>query len=114
MTDDVEKRVLEQLGAFNAEIAVKNFTDDQVYGVSLRVFLSTNQVLLFLKPNVVVGYQVQEFRDAFNEIDTDGGGSLSADELGQLLRNLGQEPTETELYNIIYEADTDGDNENIH
>ncbi len=53
--------------------------------------------------------QVQEFRDAFNEIDTDGGGSLSADELGQLLRNLGQEPTETELYNIIYEADTDGE-----
>lgn len=83
LADDVEKRVLEQLGAFNAEIAVKNFTDDQV----------------------------QEFRDAFNEIDTDGGGSLSADELGQLLRNLGQEPTETELYNIIYEADTDGNGE---
>ncbi len=30
MADDVEKRVLEQLGAFNAEIAVKNFTDEQV------------------------------------------------------------------------------------
>lgn len=83
LENDVEKRVMEQLGAFNAEVAVKNFTDEQV----------------------------QEFRDAFNEIDTDGGGSLSADELGLLLRNLGQEPTETELYNIIYEADTDGNGE---
>ena len=61
----------------------------------------------FVYPHALVE-QVQEFRDAFNSIDTDGGGSLSADELGQLLRNLGQEPTETELYNIIYEADTDG------
>jgi len=45
---------------------------------------------------------------AFNAFDKDGGGSIDKEELHELFRSLGQQPTEEELDNMIRCADTDG------
>ena len=48
--------------------------------------------------------QVAELRQAFNEFDADGGGTISTRELGYAMRSLGMNPTETELLDIINEV----------
>ena len=40
--------------------------------------------------------------------DKDGDGTISHKELGAVMRNLGQNPTEQELQEIINEVDADG------
>ena len=40
-------------------------------------------------------------RNAFHIFDTDGNGVISSDELGNLLRTLGQEPTEAHINELI-------------
>lgn len=50
-------------------------------------------------------------RRLFFEIDKDGSGSIDAEELGQVMRQLGQNPTEAELNELIKsvdEGDADG------
>ena len=41
--------------------------------------------------------QVAELKQAFNEFDIDGGGTISTHELGWAMRAMGMNPTETEL-----------------
>lgn len=55
--------------------------------------------------------QIEEFREIFSMYDEDGGGSISTEELGKVMRNLGQNPTEEELKDIIAEIDIDGNGE---
>jgi len=45
---------------------------------------------------------------AFFQVDSDGSGSIDKEELGQMLKNLGQSPTEEELQAMIDEADGGG------
>jgi len=52
--------------------------------------------------------QTAEFREAFNEFDKDGSGSISTKELVGVMRSIGQNPTEDEILELILEADTDG------
>ena len=52
--------------------------------------------------------QVAELREAFNEFDTDGGGTISTRELGFAMRAMGMNPTENELLELINEFDEDG------
>ncbi|GAA6083599.1 calmodulin-1a, partial [Tachysurus ichikawai] len=52
--------------------------------------------------------QITEFREAFMLFDKNGDGSISTAELGSVMRSLGQNPTDTELYEIIREVDADG------
>lgn len=52
--------------------------------------------------------QLDEFREAFNSFDEDGGGSIDASELEDVLKSLGQEATKEELDKLIAVADTDG------
>lgn len=40
--------------------------------------------------------------------DKDGDGRITAKELGTVLKSLGQNPTETELRDMINEVDSDG------
>ena len=52
--------------------------------------------------------QLEEFREAFNAFDKDGGGSIDKAELMDLFRSLGQSPSEEELDKMVKCADADG------
>ncbi|KAK7113927.1 hypothetical protein V1264_000079 [Littorina saxatilis] len=52
---------------------------------------------------------VAELREAFRLFDKDGDGSISTDELGTVMRNLGQFPSIDELNTMLKEIDIDGD-----
>lgn len=49
-----------------------------------------------------------EFRQAFKLFDKDGDGTVSTNELGVVMRSLGQKPTDEELHAMINEVDEDG------
>ncbi|KAJ6551371.1 calmodulin-like protein 12-like protein [Mycena capillaripes] len=51
--------------------------------------------------------QISEFKEAFSLFDTDGDGTITAMELGTIMRSLGQNPTEAELRDMINEIDSD-------
>ncbi|XP_033736481.1 calmodulin-A-like [Pecten maximus] len=52
--------------------------------------------------------QLAEFREAFNMFDINKTGSVTTKELGDVLRSMGQEPSETELTHMVDEVDEDG------
>lgn len=51
---------------------------------------------------------VMAAKAVFAEFDDDDSGSISTVELGNVFRNMGQNPTEEELNNLILEVDADG------
>ena len=51
----------------------------------------------------------EELKQAFAHFDTDGSGSITSEELGDVMRAIGQEPTEAELYDMINEVDESRD-----
>jgi calmodulin len=51
--------------------------------------------------------QVAEFREAFALFDKNGDGEITSKELGTVMRSLGQNPSESELQDMINEVDTD-------
>ena len=51
---------------------------------------------------------LEEFREAFNAFDKDGGGSIDREELMDLFKSLGRAPTDEELDHMIACADEDG------
>uniref|UniRef100_A0A6M2DWA1 Putative calmodulin n=1 Tax=Xenopsylla cheopis TaxID=163159 RepID=A0A6M2DWA1_XENCH len=51
--------------------------------------------------------QKQQFRSAFAVFDKDGDGKITARELGEVMRSLGQNPTEAEIIDMINDIDTD-------
>ncbi|XP_066928116.1 calmodulin-like isoform X1 [Clytia hemisphaerica] len=52
-----------------------------------------------------------EIKEAFSIFDKDGNGKISADELKNVMINLGEKLTDEELDEMIREADIDGDGE---
>ncbi|KAF4033517.1 IQ calmodulin binding motif-containing protein [Phytophthora infestans] len=57
----------------------------------------------------------KRYREEFQEFDADNSGSISPDELRQLLRASGEDMDDAELASIIQQADTDHDGEiNFH
>jgi calmodulin len=55
--------------------------------------------------------EISEFKEAFNMIDRDGGGTIGIKEIRTLLNVLGSEPPEEEVQELINEVDTDGNGE---
>lgn len=51
--------------------------------------------------------QLSELKEAFRVFDKNNDGSISADELGAVMKSLGQNPTSAELKDMINELDTD-------
>lgn len=49
-----------------------------------------------------------DFKEAFALFDKDGDGTITTKELGTVMRNLGQNPTENELEDMINEVDFNG------
>mmetsp|Transcript_11217 Transcript_11217/g.26963 ORF Transcript_11217/g.26963 Transcript_11217/m.26963 type:complete len:149 (+) Transcript_11217:101-547(+) len=52
--------------------------------------------------------QIAEFKEAFSLFDRDGDGTIDNEELGTVLRSLGNQPTDEEVEDMIREADKDG------
>lgn len=50
-----------------------------------------------------------EFREAFSLFDKDGDGSITQEELGRVMRSLGQFAREEELHDMLREVDIDGE-----
>jgi Ca2+-binding EF-hand superfamily protein len=51
--------------------------------------------------------QVNEFKTVFQIFDTDGGGTIDTQELGSAMRSLGQNPSQSELEDMILAVDVD-------
>ena len=49
-----------------------------------------------------------DYWDAFKYFDKDNSGFITTKELGNLMRSLGENPTENELQSIINVVDMDG------
>ncbi|KAJ2188542.1 RAS1 protein, partial [Coemansia sp. RSA 521] len=52
--------------------------------------------------------KLDEYKDAFSMFDKDGNGSISAEELGVVMKSLGPTPSEQDLVDMINEVDVDG------
>ena len=55
--------------------------------------------------------EISEFREIFNLVDKDGGGSITGEELGELMDTLGIEASPEEVDAMIREIDADGSGE---
>lgn len=53
--------------------------------------------------------EINEFREIFNLVDKDGGGSIDKEELAELMDTLGIEATAEEIDHMVGEIDVDGD-----
>jgi Ca2+-binding EF-hand superfamily protein len=63
-------------------------------------------------PNISLSARdIQEFREIFNLIDTDGSGCISPEELGALIEQVGLKITQEELDELVKEIDVDGSGE---
>ncbi|EOO00672.1 putative calmodulin protein [Phaeoacremonium minimum UCRPA7] len=51
--------------------------------------------------------QIAELKDVFVSFDKNGDGVITAEELGTVMRSLGQNPTDEELHDMISEVDID-------
>ena len=52
--------------------------------------------------------KIAEFKEAFEIFDKDRDGFITIKELGEIMKNLGQTPTDAELQDLINEVDVDG------
>jgi len=53
--------------------------------------------------------QKLELKQAFDEFDKDGSGTITTKELLPVLRSIGQNPTEDEILGLVIEYDVNGD-----
>eukprot|EP00090_Calanus_glacialis_P000467 TRINITY_DN10279_c0_g1_i1.p1 TRINITY_DN10279_c0_g1~~TRINITY_DN10279_c0_g1_i1.p1 ORF type:complete len:189 (+),score=76.57 TRINITY_DN10279_c0_g1_i1:51-569(+) len=53
--------------------------------------------------------KLQEYKDIFSFFDRDGGGSIGAEEFGQVMKTFGWSPQEEELKEMVNVIDQDGD-----
>mmetsp|Transcript_56145 Transcript_56145/g.111449 ORF Transcript_56145/g.111449 Transcript_56145/m.111449 type:complete len:986 (-) Transcript_56145:258-3215(-) len=53
--------------------------------------------------------EIASFKEAFALFDKDGDGTISTNELGTVMRSLGENPTQKELNEMIAEVDANGD-----
>eukprot|EP00928_Gymnodinium_smaydae_P090485 TRINITY_DN74279_c0_g1_i1.p1 TRINITY_DN74279_c0_g1~~TRINITY_DN74279_c0_g1_i1.p1 ORF type:complete len:150 (-),score=52.92 TRINITY_DN74279_c0_g1_i1:65-514(-) len=55
--------------------------------------------------------EISEFKEAFSLFDKDKSGNISASELGQVMKQLGQSATQAEVKAMVDEIDADGSGE---
>ena len=81
MSDDEEELDKETLGRKVWKI-----------NVIFQLNFLNHQAIEVLSPEML-----KEYRDIFSYFDRDGGGSIGADEFGQVMRTFGWDPKEEEL-----------------
>jgi len=64
--------------------------------------------MLVIMRYIFIVVVVLEYREAFDMYDKNKDGEISSKELGEVMRALGENPTETDLVRIINEVDMDG------
>ena len=60
-----------------------------------------------LEKKVMTEEEEAKLWEVFKVFDADASGAISSEELGQVMRSLGQSPNETELRDMIEEVDAD-------
>ncbi|WP_088240095.1 EF-hand domain-containing protein [Calothrix rhizosoleniae] len=60
-----------------------------------------------LEKKLMTEEEITKLWEAFQVFDVDGSGAISRHELGEVMRSLGQSPSETELRDMIKEVDID-------
>jgi len=60
-------------------------------------------------PRPLSELELNAAKKLFFQLDTDGSGSIDQEELGTMMRQLGQNPTEAELHDLIKSVDDEGD-----
>jgi len=60
-----------------------------------------------LEKTMIDEQEIEKLWQAFKALDADGNGAISTEELGEVMRSLGQNPTETGLRDLIKEIDVD-------
>ena len=61
--------------------------------------------------NELTEEQRAEYEEIFNDIDADGSGKITSEELSTAMKSIGQNPTEEQVLAMIHEFDDDGDNQ---
>jgi len=56
----------------------------------------------------LTGDDISKFKQAFSLFDTDGDGSISTKDLQTIMKQLGHDPTEAELRDMVKEVDRNG------
>lgn len=79
----------------------------QIYSRQTKVIPKWN-VTEYIPPRKISDKELEAARKMFFDLDRDGSGSIDAEELGMMLRSLGQNPSEEELIELINSVD-DGD-----
>ncbi|KAG5317614.1 CALM protein, partial [Pseudoatta argentina] len=124
---NLQRRRLWQLQQEPQELSLTRSTDTAASSSSIldepvRTPLSTN-VLLSLPASLkrssashssssktpISKSQMKEFREAFRLFDKDGDGTITKEELGRVMRSLGQFARAEELRTMLQEIDIDGD-----
>lgn len=65
-----------------------------------------------LQYDIIPAYSIYpklDFREAFELFDHDGSGFITTEEIGVVMRRLGQNPSPSELEDMIRDVDADGE-----
>ena len=92
------------------EVSARKTTTQLNYSRQAKAVPKWN-VTEYKPPRKISDKELEAARKMFFELDRDGSGSIDAEELGMMLRSLGQNPTEEELKDLIDsvdEGDKDG------
>ncbi|KAI0876559.1 calmodulin [Hypoxylon argillaceum] len=87
-----------------AQSSLSPFVQHAARFSNLRISSLSDNLLL---ADSLTEEQVSEFKEAFSLFDKDGDGQITTKELGTVMRSLGQNPSESELQDMINEVDAD-------
>ncbi|NP_001127790.1 calmodulin-like [Nasonia vitripennis] len=94
-------------GGSSSSSSVPGTSSSHVYALSATPDHLMSSLAL-KKPHISKA-QMKEFREAFRLFDKDGDGSITKEELGRVMRSLGQFARAEELRTMLEEIDIDGD-----